>query len=173
MIKKAGLKLQSAMEYLMTYGWAILIIAVVLGALFSLGVFNSASLTPQGCIALSGFYCQSPIFHQTSLKVSLGQATGTNWATTTLVFVLYGTTLTYPYTASNGEANTAVSGGLSSGAISSATFTLIAYNNIVTGVTNTIGTALQGSIYANYTTTAGGASTYYVTQMGTVSIKAT
>jgi len=29
-----GAKAQSAMEYLMTYGWAILIIAVVLGALF-------------------------------------------------------------------------------------------------------------------------------------------
>jgi hypothetical protein len=38
-------KLQSAMEYLMTYGWAILIIAVVLGALFQMGVFNSSSST--------------------------------------------------------------------------------------------------------------------------------
>jgi hypothetical protein len=36
-------KLQSAMEYLMTYGWAILIIAVVLGVLFQLGVFSSSS----------------------------------------------------------------------------------------------------------------------------------
>jgi len=35
------------MEYLMTYGWAILIIAVVLGALFQLGVFNSASFSPR------------------------------------------------------------------------------------------------------------------------------
>ena len=40
-------KLQSAMEYLMTYGWAILIIAVVLGALFGLGVFNAGFLTPK------------------------------------------------------------------------------------------------------------------------------
>ena len=38
---------QSAMEYLMTYGWAILIIAVVLGALFQLGVFNSSSFSPR------------------------------------------------------------------------------------------------------------------------------
>jgi hypothetical protein len=38
-------KLQSAMEYLMTYGWAILIIAVVLGVLFQMGVFNSSSLS--------------------------------------------------------------------------------------------------------------------------------
>ena len=35
------------MEYLMTYGWAILIIAIVLVALFSLGVFNSANFTPK------------------------------------------------------------------------------------------------------------------------------
>ncbi len=41
------LALQSAMEYLMTYGWAILIIAVVLGALFGLGFFNSANLAPK------------------------------------------------------------------------------------------------------------------------------
>ncbi len=40
-------KLQSAMEYLMTYGWAILIIAIVLVALFSLGVFNSANFAPK------------------------------------------------------------------------------------------------------------------------------
>jgi hypothetical protein len=41
------LKAQSAMEYLMTYGWAILIIAFVLGALFGLGFFNSANLAPK------------------------------------------------------------------------------------------------------------------------------
>ena len=41
------LKCQSAMEYLMTYGWAILIIAVVLGVLFSIGFFNSANIAPK------------------------------------------------------------------------------------------------------------------------------
>jgi len=43
----AGAKAQSAMEYLMTYGWAILIIAVVLGALFQLGVFNASNFAPK------------------------------------------------------------------------------------------------------------------------------
>ncbi|MCL5433720.1 MAG: LamG domain-containing protein [Candidatus Marsarchaeota archaeon] len=33
---------QSAMEYLMTYGWAILIIAVILVVLFHMGVFNTS-----------------------------------------------------------------------------------------------------------------------------------
>ena len=38
---------QSAMEYLMTYGWAILIIAVVLAALFELGIFNPMTFAPK------------------------------------------------------------------------------------------------------------------------------
>jgi len=44
---KASSKAQSAMEYLMTYGWAILIIAVVLAALFQLGVFNPMTFAPK------------------------------------------------------------------------------------------------------------------------------
>ena len=40
-------KAQSAMEYLMTYGWAILVIAVVLGVLYSLGVFNPLNFAPK------------------------------------------------------------------------------------------------------------------------------
>jgi hypothetical protein len=45
------------MEYLMTYGWAILIIAVVLGAMFSLGIFGGAGVLGTTCIADSGFLC--------------------------------------------------------------------------------------------------------------------
>ncbi len=39
-------KSQSAMECLMTYGWAILIISVVLATLFQLGVFSGV-LSPR------------------------------------------------------------------------------------------------------------------------------
>ncbi|MEM3820345.1 MAG: LamG-like jellyroll fold domain-containing protein [Candidatus Micrarchaeaceae archaeon] len=46
-VGKHNQKSQSAMEYLMTYGWAILIIAVVLGALYSLGVFNANNFAPK------------------------------------------------------------------------------------------------------------------------------
>ncbi len=38
------LKLQSAMEYLMTYGWLMLIVAIVIIALLQLGLFNSSNL---------------------------------------------------------------------------------------------------------------------------------
>jgi len=44
---KASAKAQSAMEYLMTYGWAILIISIVLAALFQLGVFNPMAFAPK------------------------------------------------------------------------------------------------------------------------------
>jgi len=46
-LRKASAKAQSAMEYLMTYSWAILIISVVLAALFQLGVFNANNFAPK------------------------------------------------------------------------------------------------------------------------------
>ncbi|MCL5106008.1 MAG: hypothetical protein M1331_01240, partial [Candidatus Marsarchaeota archaeon] len=49
------------MEYLMTYGWAILIIAVVLAALDLLGVFNGSALISSSCLATPGYLCGQPI----------------------------------------------------------------------------------------------------------------
>ena len=70
-------KAQSAMEYLMTYGWAILIIAVVLGALFSLGVFSGSSLLGTSCVASPGYLCQNPVLSTSgTLTVLIGQSTG-------------------------------------------------------------------------------------------------
>ncbi len=45
------------MEYLMTYGWAILVIVVVLAALLYLGVFNVP--TPERCTLQTGLNCAS------------------------------------------------------------------------------------------------------------------
>ena len=54
-------KAQSAMEYLMTYGWAILIIAVVLAALDFLGVFNGNTFIGSSCLATPGYLCSNPV----------------------------------------------------------------------------------------------------------------
>ena len=81
------LKAQSAMEYLMTYGWAILIIAIVLAALFSLGIFSSSSLVGTTCVASSGFLCSGPIAYGTTFTATVGQSTGTNWNNVVLCFV--------------------------------------------------------------------------------------
>ena len=56
-------KIQSAMEYLMTYGWAILIISVVLVVLFSLGITNPLFFAPKatagGCQVVRTSVAQS------------------------------------------------------------------------------------------------------------------
>ncbi|MDO8647389.1 MAG: hypothetical protein Q7R70_03165 [Candidatus Diapherotrites archaeon] len=41
---------QSALEYLMTYGWALVVIVIVVAALFAFGVFN----TPANCTQFGG-----------------------------------------------------------------------------------------------------------------------
>ncbi|MEK6835694.1 MAG: hypothetical protein AABX55_01610 [Nanoarchaeota archaeon] len=48
-------KAQAAMEFLMTYGWAILVILIVLSALFYLGVFTPR--VPNSCIATAPITC--------------------------------------------------------------------------------------------------------------------
>ncbi len=54
-------KTQSAMEYLMTYGWAILLIAVIFIALFELGVFDFLPL-PIACLPNPSFLCSNESF---------------------------------------------------------------------------------------------------------------
>ncbi|MBI3036446.1 hypothetical protein HYY73_01640 [Candidatus Woesearchaeota archaeon] len=44
-----GRKGQAAMEFLMTYGWAILVVLVVIGALSYFGVLSPSTLLPEKC----------------------------------------------------------------------------------------------------------------------------
>ena len=48
---------QAAMEFLMTYGWAILVVLVVIGALAYFGVLNPESFLPRRCILGSEITC--------------------------------------------------------------------------------------------------------------------
>jgi hypothetical protein len=63
------------MEYLMTYGWSILIVAIVLVVLFAFGVFgNSGSSGASSCIPLSGYQCNSAILYSSGyLSATIGQ----------------------------------------------------------------------------------------------------
>ncbi len=79
MATRMQLKAQSAMEYLMTYGWAILIISVVLASLFSLGVFNAGASLSTACVPLAGYMCSNPVLHSGNLILALGQSTGITW----------------------------------------------------------------------------------------------
>jgi len=46
---------QTALEYLMTYGWAILIIVVVVAALFAMNVFNPSAWTGETASGFASF----------------------------------------------------------------------------------------------------------------------
>ncbi len=77
LLGKGSLKGQSAMEYLMTYGWSILLITIALIALFELGFFQSGGSLPITCIAEQGFLCNNPSMNTTgNFSVTFGEALG-------------------------------------------------------------------------------------------------
>jgi len=49
---------QAAIEYLMTYGWALLILVVVIGVLFSMGVFNPQNYMSEECSFQPSLQCK-------------------------------------------------------------------------------------------------------------------
>lgn len=177
-----AIQAQSAMEYLMTYGWAILIIAVVLGALFYLQVFNGGTYaTGNSCVAKTGYLCQSAVFsHATgAITVTLGQNTGTNWYSANFLFVPAQTpfvaglpVLLETYPAISANANT-MYGNPSSGLVSGQTVQITLPFNGVTGILQIpVGTTAQGTIWAEYTTSLSPTSPQYA-QIGSVYLKAT
>lgn len=48
-------KAQAAMEFLMTYGWAILVVLAAIGALAYFGVLSPSKLLPSKCVLSPGF----------------------------------------------------------------------------------------------------------------------
>jgi hypothetical protein len=48
---------QAALEFMMTYGWAILVVLAAIGALSYFGILNPSRFTPDTCLASSGFSC--------------------------------------------------------------------------------------------------------------------
>ena len=73
--EKPKFKVQSAMEYLTTYGWAILLIAIILIAFFDLGVFGNGNATSTTCLAEVGFSCSNPLLNSTgNFSVELGNS---------------------------------------------------------------------------------------------------
>jgi len=105
---------QAAMEYLITYGWAVLIMLVVVGVLFYLGIFN-----PKAIAACSfqtpGFTCYAyKLASNTSnnehgLILDLGQATGHDIKVTGINCTASGTWIVTEFTAAQG--NVTVSSG--------------------------------------------------------------
>ena len=140
------------MEYLMTYGWAILILAVVLTVLFSLGLFNGKNFSNNACIAAPGYLCSGAIYDHANANiiVSVGQSTGNDWTIANFVFVPQGTPIASGIPAisfDQSPANTVLADmGMGSGE----TQTLYLPANSIVPPVN-VGSSITGSIWVVYT----------------------
>ena len=174
----ANMKLQSAMEYLMTYGWAILIIAVVMVALFSLGILGGSPLGTT-CLPQSGYVCSNPALVPTSFNVILGQATGTNWATSNFIWVPSGTAVPSTQVCTAAVANSLAGPGYSCLVDYSNPSTALSSGQTVSlsvapgGTAPTVGQSFSGQIWALYTTSSGGSTVYQVQVTSGVNLKTT
>jgi hypothetical protein len=185
MINHKHFKLQSAMEYMMTYGWSLLIIAIVVIGLYSLGVFGGGGTgVTTSCLVQAGYVCQGLVLHGNTLTIGeLGQNTGANWVGVNVLWVPEGQVLqtntgaytwcpSY-YTAANEITNT-VMGGISCYTVSSATGALNTAAQISPTFTFTsnvpVGpTVYSGALWIEYQTVAGGS--VYETQLAKVTLE--
>ncbi len=182
---------QSAMEYLMTYGWAILIISVVLAVLFSLNVFNAGASLGTACIGQPGYSCTQPLITSGGL-ITFTIGSGTGSSVTDAWFACAGTgnsvsasSLVYNAIYQNGQ----VSGASYSGIAIPGVYPTVLSNTIANGaqitvqgvqcypakggITNMlspIGSSFSGSIWMVYTTSGSSWSPAYI-QIATVTAK--
>ncbi|MGC9204893.1 MAG: hypothetical protein ACP5FN_01265 [Candidatus Micrarchaeia archaeon] len=143
------------MEYLMTYGWAILVMGIILSALFVLGVFNPGTFAGQECLLEAGFSCLNIYLSPNGLlDINLMQATQSPIKVTAIgcsenasvakmqapnpptnsVFLSIGANYTFPVQCYN-QNNTPIS--LNPGSIFSG-YIIINYTSITTGFPSTL-----------------------------------
>ncbi|MFA6065518.1 MAG: hypothetical protein WCW44_00815 [archaeon] len=144
-------KAQSALEYLMTYGWALIVIAIVIGVL----IFVTGSAT-------GGVTCQS---QSTNMVLKESSVSAANGVGITLMNATGGdiTAIAASSTAFGGTAVIKTGSPLVVGtaAVKNTTFT-------VTGLTVAAGNLSNGKIDVNYTTAGGLPATAVINCSGTV-----
>ena len=64
-------KAQGALEFLMTYGWAFLVILIMIGALAYFGVLSPTRFLPERCSLGSQLGCEDYIVTQSSGEINL------------------------------------------------------------------------------------------------------
>jgi len=81
-------KAQGALEYLMTYGWALLIIVIVGGALYALDVFNPASQTGLRVDGLANFQVIDAALDNAAFAIEVGSRAGKAITVTDIDFTI-------------------------------------------------------------------------------------
>lgn len=135
------------MEYLMTYGWAILIVIIVAAALFALGVFNPGTFTSSTATGFNEFQVETGGWQlntssNDAFLIQLKNAAGSQVTITNITVTIGATTLSNTtdigdeVLAANEEGTYAVSFANSFSSGSSYTATVeITYTNDNTGFT--------------------------------------
>lgn len=77
---------QAALEFLMTYGWAIIVVLVVIGALSYFGVFNPRNLLPSKCVVQPPFTCQDSVRGNDGIGMLLQNSAGEGITINSLTF---------------------------------------------------------------------------------------
>jgi uncharacterized protein (UPF0333 family) len=67
---------QAALEFLMTYGWAILVVLAAIAALAYFGVFSPSRFLPEKCLLPSGLSCIDSAATTTGVTVVIQNAAG-------------------------------------------------------------------------------------------------
>ncbi len=63
-------KAQAAMEFLMTYGWALLVVIIAVGVLAWLGIFNPNKYISDSCMVSSPLSCDEFVVKKNTASVS-------------------------------------------------------------------------------------------------------
>ena len=69
-------KSQAAMEFLMTYGWAILAAVIVIAVLAYFGVFSPSTYVPNKCIISAPFGCNAGTVDTAGVHIELKNGAG-------------------------------------------------------------------------------------------------
>ena len=102
-------KSQAAMEFLMTYGWAILVVLAAIAALAYFGVLSPEKFLPEKCILQPGIACVSHKVETT--KVTLIIANGLGRTITITSIDVGGCSGAFSDTMTSGTDKTFVMGG--------------------------------------------------------------
>ena len=75
---------QAAMEFLMTYGWAILAAVIVIGVLAAFGVFSPSSYVPNKCILSAPLGCNAGTANTASVDLEVRNGAGESLTVTAI-----------------------------------------------------------------------------------------
>jgi hypothetical protein len=144
---------QSALEYMMTYGWAILIIVIVAVILYSMGIFNPRASVTASSSGFSPFAASAAVCNSSSLTVAFTTGGLPNGAGSATVDNM--TLSSFSGFATDSATTATISATVTSGS---------SFKAIFTGDTCTSGVGFSASGSLTYTASgAAGSATYSAT----------